>query len=337
MRTPTADATIWLSASLSGHHWLLIKSLLLSCVAKPRVCLLNNDNVVSYFILTDTVCTSVRLKIVFLRIIFVIVQLQCSWSIQNVNKLSNINIQEAKVKFWLSLDKTFMGTTLRQLIVCRNIIMNSFNSMFVFYLCYVLFLIFFRVHVHLYLDTNNNMNLPKITQIPLEPWSFVISDTKQNYLCTLHVVAALIFLYGRLAVGAGFGVGEQPQTVGSILVGFTDTSHWPESREGSEKQSENETWLLHKHTVWVTLKDILASLWLMKKQNQYLRSSGFISATFFSHIFQVSQSQGSWASPLHSLQQKKKKINKSIKSSFYFSWTNDKTCRTSGKAVTEIW
>lgn len=46
------------------------------------------------------------------------------------------------------------------------------------------------------------------------------------------MVAALIFLYGRLAVGAGFGVGEQPQTVGSVLVGLTHTSHWPESREG---------------------------------------------------------------------------------------------------------
>lgn len=162
----------------------------------------------------------------------------------------------------------------------------------------------------------------------------MLSDTNQNYLCTLHVVAALIFLYGRLAVGAGFGVGEQPQTVGSILVGFTHTSHWPESREGSEKAKWK--WdLAATQTHWVTLKDILASLWLMKKKNQYLRSSGFISATFFSHIFQVSQSQGSWASPLHSLQPKEKK--KSIRSSFYFSWTNNKTCRTSGKAVTEIW
>lgn len=49
------------------------------------------------------------------------------------------------------------------------------------------------------------------------------------------MVATLIFLNRRLAVGAGFGVGEQPQTVGSILVGFTHTSHWPESREGGEE------------------------------------------------------------------------------------------------------
>lgn len=51
----------------------------------------------------------------------------------------------------------------------------------------------------------------------------------------------------------------------------------------------------------------------IKKLNQYLRSSGFISATFFSHIFQVSQSQGSWASPLHSLHSRNQKsINQSI-------------------------
>lgn len=95
--------------------------------------------------------------------------------------------------------------------------------------------LFLRIHLHLWLETNDNAKLPQITQIPSERLNFVMSDTKQNYLCTLHVVAALIFLYGRLAVGAGFGVGEQPQTVGSILVGFTHTSHWPESREGSAK------------------------------------------------------------------------------------------------------
>lgn len=30
------------------------------------------------------------------------------------------------------------------------------------------------------------------------------------YLGALHVIAALVFLYRRLTVGAGFGVTEQP-------------------------------------------------------------------------------------------------------------------------------
>lgn len=54
-------------------------------------------------------------------------------------------------------------------------------------------------------------------------------DTQQTefsvYLSTLHVVAALILLNGRLAVGTRFGVGQQPQAVSSILIGLAHTCH----------------------------------------------------------------------------------------------------------------
>lgn len=54
-------------------------------------------------------------------------------------------------------------------------------------------------------------------------------DTQQTefsvYLGTLHVVAALILLNGRLAVGTRFGVGQQPQAVSSILIGLAHTCH----------------------------------------------------------------------------------------------------------------
>lgn len=52
-----------------------------------------------------------------------------------------------------------------------------------------------------------------------------------THLCTLHVVAALILLNRRLAVGARFGVRKQPQAVGSIFVGFAHTGHYPQAGE----------------------------------------------------------------------------------------------------------
>lgn len=45
------------------------------------------------------------------------------------------------------------------------------------------------------------------------------------YLGTLHVVAAFVLLNGRLAVGARFGVGQQPQAVSSILVRLAHSCH----------------------------------------------------------------------------------------------------------------
>lgn len=45
------------------------------------------------------------------------------------------------------------------------------------------------------------------------------------YLGTLHVVAALILLNGRLAVGTRFGVSQEPQAVSRVLISLAHTCH----------------------------------------------------------------------------------------------------------------
>ena len=49
--------------------------------------------------------------------------------------------------------------------------------------------------------------------------------TQGLYLGALHVIAALVLLDGRLAAGAGLGVGEHPQAVGRVLVGLAHPAH----------------------------------------------------------------------------------------------------------------
>lgn len=71
-----------------------------------------------------------------------------------------------------------------------------------------------------------NIQMCKKTPIHRERYDWYVQPHSLTYLSTLHVVAALVLLYGRLAIGAGLGVREQPQTVGCILVRFAHTSHF---------------------------------------------------------------------------------------------------------------
>lgn len=45
------------------------------------------------------------------------------------------------------------------------------------------------------------------------------------YLGTLHMVAALILLNGRLAVGTWFRVSQEPQAVSRVLISLAHTCH----------------------------------------------------------------------------------------------------------------
>lgn len=57
---------------------------------------------------------------------------------------------------------------------------------------------------------------------------FITRGHAHTHLGTLHVVAALRLLNGRLAVGARLGVGQQPQAICRVLVGLANTSHCTE-------------------------------------------------------------------------------------------------------------
>lgn len=59
----------------------------------------------------------------------------------------------------------------------------------------------------------------------LSKWWHTAYSDECVYLGTLHMVAALIFLNGWLAVGTRFGVGQQPQAVSSIFIGLAHTCH----------------------------------------------------------------------------------------------------------------
>lgn len=73
---------------------------------------------------------------------------------------------------------------------------------------------------------NNLLFLSRWFHIKQQKGRHVSEYTDTTHLCTLHVVAALVFLYWGLAIGTGFGVRQQPQTIGCILIGFTHTSHF---------------------------------------------------------------------------------------------------------------
>lgn len=78
---------------------------------------------------------------------------------------------------------------------------------------------------------NNLLFLSRWFHIKQQKGRHLPKYTDTTHLSTLHVVAALVFLYWGLAIGTGFGVRQQPQTIGCVLIGFTHTSHFNNRRE----------------------------------------------------------------------------------------------------------